>query len=321
MANEIVVVVEQMQGKVAEVTLELLGKARALAGATGDAVVALLLGDGDMAGQLGGADLVLQVGDPALNQFVPSLWSAAATAVLKGRSPRAVLVGNTSMGMDLAPALAAALGVPLLSYCRDLEPSGSSLVATCNLYGGKINAEVEVSVPAVYTVLAGSFPADAGRSGGAARVQSAAGGAGPDGRVRFLRLIAPEAADVDITRSEILVSIGRGIGDQANIELAEELADALGAAVSASRPLIDSGWLPKSRQVGKSGLTVKPKCYLACGISGAPEHLEGMRDSALIIAINTDEGAPIFDVAHYGAAADMLDLLPALTDRLKSLAK
>lgn len=320
MGSEIVVVVEHLQGQVAEVTLELLGKARALAGATGDAVVALLLGGGDLTGQLGGADKILQVGDPALNEFVPSLWTAAAAEVLKGRSPRAVLVGNTSMGMDLAPALASAMGAPLLSYCQELEPSGGSLVATCSLYGGKVNAEVEVSVTAVYTVQAGSFPADAGRSGGAAQVESASASAAAGG-VRFKQLIAPEEADVDITRSDILVSIGRGIGDQANIELAEELAESLGAAVSASRPLIDSGWMPKSRQVGKSGLTVKPKCYLACGISGAPEHLEGMRDSALIIAINTDEGAPIFDVAHYGAVADMLDLLPALTDRLKSLAK
>lgn len=322
MSMEIVVVVEHMQGKVADVTFELLGKARELAGALGGQAVALLMGSGvgGMAGQLGGADRVLVADDPALEQFVPEAWANTAAAVLEGRAARMVLTGNTSVGMDLAPALAVALRLPMVSYCRQLDAAGGGVLATSNLYGGKINVELAVDGPAVFTVLAGSFPADAGRSGGAVAVESAAAVA-PGARVRFKRLIEPEAADVDITRSDILVSIGRGIGDQANIELAEELAEALGAAVSASRPIIDNGWLPKSRQVGKSGLSVKPKCYLACGISGAPEHLEGMRDSALIIAMNTDEGAPIFDVAHFGATADMLELLPVLTERVKSLSK
>jgi electron transfer flavoprotein alpha subunit len=138
-----------------------------------------------------------------------------------------------------------------------------------------------------------------------------------DLKVKFVKLIQPQGGDVDITQQPILVSIGRGIGGQENIALAQEVADALGCAVSASRPLTDAGWLPKTRQVGKSGLTVKPKVYLALGISGAPEHLEGMRGAETIIAVNTDPKAPIFDVAHYGATCDMLDLLPALTEKVK----
>ncbi|MBI4786388.1 MAG: electron transfer flavoprotein subunit alpha/FixB family protein, partial [Chloroflexi bacterium] len=134
---------------------------------------------------------------------------------------------------------------------------------------------------------------------------------------QFKQLIEPEAADVDITKQDILVSVGRGIQSADNLELVEELANALGGAVSASRPIVDNGWLPKARQVGKSGSTVKPKLYFAVGISGAPEHLEGMRDAPLIIAINSDPNAPIFDVAHYGIAADLFDVVPALTEKIK----
>jgi electron transfer flavoprotein alpha subunit len=129
-------------------------------------------------------------------------------------------------------------------------------------------------------------------------------------------IFEPEAGDVDITAADLLVSVGRGIGSQDNLELVTELADALGAPVSASRPVTDSGWLPKTRQVGKSGLTVKPRAYLALGISGAPEHLEGMRGAELIIACNTDPKAPIFDVAHYGTTEDLFDLVPELTEKL-----
>ena len=137
------------------------------------------------------------------------------------------------------------------------------------------------------------------------------------GAVRFEQWILPEGGDLDITQQEILVAVGRGIQQKENLEVAEELAQALGGALCASRPVIDQGWLPATRQVGKSGMTVKPRCFLALGISGAPEHVEGMKDSDLIVAVNTDPKAPIFDVAHYGVVADVLDLAPALTKALK----
>ena len=141
-------------------------------------------------------------------------------------------------------------------------------------------------------------------------------GAGLDDlKTSFLTMVEPEGGDVDITAAELLVSVGRGIGSQDNLEEVQELADALGAPLSASRPVTDAGWLPKTRQVGKSGLKVKPKVYLTFGISGAPEPLEGMRDAELIIACNTDAAAPIFDVAHYGTTVDLFDLVPALSDK------
>ena len=156
------------------------------------------------------------------------------------------------------------------------------------------------------------------RPAGSPEVQDASVPGLDDLTTSFLRRVEPEVSDVDITGEEILVSVGRGIGGEENIELAQELADALGGVVSASRPVTDGGWLPKTRQVGKSGRKVKPKLYIAVGISGAPEHLEGMSDAELIIAINTDENAPIFDVAHYGTTEDLFDLLPALTEQVEA---
>jgi len=170
--------------------------------------------------------------------------------------------------------------------------------------------------PAIATVLAGSASAGAGRGAGSPEVVTLS--APPDaGRIEFLGLERPEAADVDITAQDVLVAIGRGIGDQDGVEVAEELAEALDAAVAASRPIIDAGWLPKSRQVGKSGLKVKAKVYLALGISGAPEHLEGIKGVGTLVAVNTDENAPIFGVADYGLVADLFEVCEELTEALE----
>lgn len=137
-------------------------------------------------------------------------------------------------------------------------------------------------------------------------------------KIVFKKYIEPDTSDVDITKQDVLVAVGRGIQSQDNLALAEDLAAAVGGAVCASRPVIDQGWLPLSRQVGKSGMSVKPRLYLALGISGAPEHWEGMQGARVIVAINTDPKAPIFDGAHYGAVADVLDVIPALTEKIKA---
>jgi electron transfer flavoprotein alpha subunit len=137
------------------------------------------------------------------------------------------------------------------------------------------------------------------------------------GDVQFQEMTYPDTSDVDITQQEVLVAVGRGIQQEDNLEIAERLAELLGGAVAASRPIVDQGWLPPTRQVGKSGMTVKPKCFLALGISGAPEHVEGMKDSDLIVAVNTDANAPIFEVAHYGVVGDLEDLTEALTEMLE----
>ena len=202
------------------------------------------------------------------------------------------------------------------------ELDSCECAATAQVYGGKLLAEVALSGErGICTVVAGSFAAPdgtgAGAGAGGPAVEAVPPPAGLDDlRTSFLTLVEPEGGDVDITAAELLVSVGRGIGSQDNLDEVQELADALGAPLSASRPVTDAGWLPKTRQVGKSGLKVKPKVYITFGISGAPEHLEGMRDAELIIACNTDAAAPIFDVAHYGTTVDLFDLVPALTDKL-----
>ena len=316
MANDILVLADHLGGQLSDTTLELVGKARELAGATGGQVMVALLGAPDLAGRIAGADTVLSVDHPALVDYTPEAWEKALLAIVTERQPRLVLIANTTIGMDLGGGLSAAWGAPLVAYIVGLQADGGGIVATAQVYGGKLLAEVAITGDrGVCTVVAGSFPAAAG--GGSPTVETVSPPAGLDDlKTSFLTMVEPEGGDVDITAAELLVSVGRGIGSQDNLEEVQELADALGAPLSASRPVTDAGWLPKTRQVGKSGLKVKPKVYLTFGISGAPEHLEGMRDAELIIACNTDAAAPIFDVAHYGTTIDLFDLVPALTDKL-----
>jgi electron transfer flavoprotein alpha subunit len=319
MGPDIAVVVEHLEGKVADVSFEMLGKGRELAKASGGRLVALLLGQGVkvLTAQLGAADAVVLAEHQALAHYTPEAYKHAVAALLRARSPRVTLVANTAMGMDLAAGLSGALGWPLCAYCRDAWLADDRLTAVSQIYGGKLLAEAEVDGPtAILSVLAGSFPAEAGSATGNPQVEEVAPPSLDKPRVRFKRLIQPEAGDVDITRQTILVSVGRGIGSRDNIPVVLELAEALGGALSASRPIVDQGWLPKTRQVGKSGMSVRPKLYMAVGISGAPEHIEGMRDAELIVAINTDPNAPIFNVAHYGVVSDLFDVLPLLTEKI-----
>lgn len=316
MGNDVFVLVEHTQGTVDDGAHELLGKAKELAGKTGGRAVACLLHSGGKGAAEGlAADTVLSVEHPSLEHFVPEAYVKAMAALVAEHEPRVTLIANTTVGMDVAGGLSARAKLPLVAYCTAIEIEGDELVATSQVFGGKLNAEVAVEGPAICSVVAGSF---APATGGSPAIEDVAP-AGLDGlATTFLERIEPEVSDVDITAEEILVSVGRGIGGEENIELAQELADALGGVVSASRPVTDGGWLPKARQVGKSGQKVKPKLYLAVGISGAPEHLEGMGDAELIIAINTDENAPIFDVAHYGTTEDLFEILPALTEQIEA---
>jgi electron transfer flavoprotein alpha subunit len=317
MANDILVLADHVGGQLSDATLELVGKAKELAGATGGQAVVALLGAPGLANSVGGADAVLTVDHPALSDYNPEAWEKALAAICTERQPRLVLIANSTIGMDLGAGLSAAWGAPLVAYTVGLVADGGDVVATAQVYGGKLLAEVALSGDkGICTVVAGSFPA-AGAGAGTPAVEALAPPAGLDElKTSFLTLVEPESGDVDITAADLLVSVGRGIGSQDNMDDVQELADAMGAPLSASRPVTDLGWLPKTRQVGKSGLKVKPKVYLTFGISGAPEHLEGMRDAELIIACNTDAAAPIFDVAHYGTTVDLFDLVPALTDKL-----
>lgn len=302
-----------------DTTFELISAARQLATAWGGQVEVALFGTSDPAIELGAADTVVSIDHPALSDYVPDAYEAALRHVLEQRSPRLLLLPNDTIGLDLGSALSVSWQAPQAAYVVGLTADGDIAVATCQILGGKILAEVELpGERGICTVVAGAFPATT-RGEGEPELVFVDPPAGLDSpRTSLQQVIEPEGGDVDITAAPMLVSVGRGIGSKDDLETVQELADALGVPLSASRPVIDSGWLPKSRQVGKSGLKVKPKAYLAFGISGAPEHLEGMRDAELIIACNTDPNAPIFDVAHYGSTCDLFDLLPALVEKLES---
>jgi electron transfer flavoprotein alpha subunit len=318
MSGAVLVVTEHLGGSFTDATFELLALGKRLAGATGADLEAVVIGSGvaDLASGLGAADRVLVIDDPDLESFNPDGHARSATALVADREPTIVLVPYTSTGMDLASHIASGNDLPLVSYCQSIE-ADSGLSATCQLYAGKIEADVTVDGDrAVFAVLAGAAPAAEGRMEGSPEIEEIDNPADSAGGTAFTGLAEAEGGDVDITSEDVLVVVGRGIESEDNIAEAVELAEALGGAVAASRPIIDQGWLPKTRQVGKSGLTVTPKVYLALGVSGAPEHVEGMRDASTIIAVNTDPQAPIFGVAHYGWVGDLFDLLPELTDRL-----
>lgn len=321
MSQDVFVVVEHLKGAPSEVSFEMIGKGKELASALGGECVAVVLGKdaGGIASACGGADRALLLEHDTLAEFNPEAHAKALRALLAERKPRMTLVSSSSKGMDLAADVALGLGVPVATNVGGIAVEDGTVVVTSQLYGGKLWAEAEVSgETCVLSVLAGGFPADAGRGGGAPNVETVAP-EGLDGlRTTFEALVTPEAADVDITKEDVLVSVGRGIESADNLEIVKELADAIGCPLSASRPVVDAGWLPKSRQVGKSGVSVKPKIYIAIGISGAPEHIQGMKDASTIVAINTDPNAPIFDVAHYGVTADLFDVVPALAEKIQA---
>lgn len=317
MTSNVLVLAEHSRKLVSDATYELLGKARELADAWGGQVEVLALGAPDVVGQLGAADVVLTVEHPSLEEYQPEAYEVVLRQVLAERDPRLLMMANGTAGMDLGAALSIHWPAPMTAYVNGLVAEEKALVATAQILGGKMLADVVMDGErAIVTVLSGAFAA--ATASGDPEVIAIDPPQGLDSlRTRLIQILEPQEGDVDITAAEMLVSVGRGIGSKDNLEVVEELAAALGVPLSASRPVIDSGWMAKTRQVGKSGLKVKPKVYLSFGISGAPEHLEGMRGAEMIIACNTDEQAPIFDVAHYGTTVDLFDLVPEIVDRVK----
>jgi electron transfer flavoprotein alpha subunit len=319
MAQSVWVLAEQWRGKISDATYELLALGREIADGLGAPLEAVLLGDKvkTLAGSLGAANTVLVVDHPSLAHAGPENHGAILGRLAKERTPLAVLVPMTNVSWDIVGSLPAQAEMPFVNFCENVEASGGKLQAKCLLYGGKMVATMAPEGAAIFGIMPGARQAEKGKSDKTPAVEEPSI-APVEPKVKFKSFIEPEAGEVDITQMEVLVSVGRGMQNQDNIELAEELAKALGGAVSGSRPVIDQGWLPLSRQVGKSGATVKPKLYVAAGISGAPEHVEGMKNADLIIGINTDAQAPIFNVAHYGVVEDATDVLEALTNAVKA---
>lgn len=319
MTGNVWVVAEHWRGTISDATGELLALGRSLADSLGTRLEAVLLGHRmrGLAASLGPADTVLYVDHPTLADATGLQASRALAALAAERAPSVVLVPTTNVSWDLLGLLPARLGSPLVNVCREVRVVDGALVVSSLLYGGKMTVTVAPGPgPVVLAVLPGAATAVDGAP--APAVEDVAVDLPGEPPVRLVGYEEPEAGDVDITAQEVLVAVGRGITSEANLEVAEELAEALGGAVCGSRPVIDQGWLPMVRQVGKSGLTVKPRLYVAAGISGAPEHVEGMKDAELIVAVNTDAGAPIFSIAHYGIVDDATDVLEAMAEAVRT---
>ena len=320
MANSILILAEQLRGQLSDITFEMLGEGRKLASALGVPLYAALLGSeaAPLAAKLGLADKVFVVDNAALNMAPASTVAAALKGVMERSPAGLVLIGGTNVSMGVGAVLSAKANLPFVNYCRAIRVDGGAVVLTSQLFGGKILSDVKLADgKGIVSVYPGAFQADAGKSDKSPAIEKVDVPVEAP-KVPFKKYIEPETGDVDITKQNVLIAVGRGIQDKGNVELAEELAATLGGAVCASRPVIDQGWLPLSRRVGKSGMTVKPRLYLALGISGAPEHWEGMQGSQCIIAVNTDPKAPIFDGAHYGIVGDALEFIPLLTDKVKA---
>lgn len=318
--DEILVLVEHRNGELRDITFEMLTMANRLGRENNLAVTCLFLGHeaSDLSERLKGAcDTILLMQDPELANYNADPYLMAMETVIKRCKPVLTLIGHTAVGMDLAPAIATRLSLPLLTDCVEVNLEEGRLEVLRQIYGGKINARFSMKPSDQYliSVRTGSFESKV-KQGKSANVETVHAPAWTTlkGR-RFLGYLEAELEDVDIAAADILVSIGRGIGKPENIPLAQDFADSIGATLACSRPVADEEWLPKSRQVGTSGKTVRPKLYIALGISGAYQHQVGMKNADTIIAVNTDPRAPIFNVADYGIVADLLKVLPLLADK------
>lgn len=306
----VLVVAEHVRGQLRDVTPELITAAAEIGGPTAVAVIAK--DPSRLTDQVNreSVDEVVQVAVES-EEFENDVYQAALEALVEERRPKAVLLGFTVNSMGFAPAAAAKLGTGFASDVFSIRTDGDGLVAERSFYGAKVNAEVDFPGKESVILLVRPTAFQPAEGTGSANVVEFAAPAAAS-RARHVEFIEVATGDVDITTADFLLSVGRGIGEKENLSMFEELADAIGATLSVSRPIVDAGWVSNARQVGQSGKTVKPKVYLALGISGAVQHLAGMKTSGTIIAVNSDPEAPIFNVAHYGAVADLFEVAEEL---------
>ena len=319
----VLVFVEQREGRVRPVSREALGEGTRLAASLGGPVVAVCPAAADPGlAALGaaGAERAILARHDAFGYYHAAGYARAVAVAVEAVKPAAVLFAASAMGKDLAPRVAARLDLGLATDCTKLEAQGGRLVATRPVYAGKaIQTVTFTRAPALVSIRPKNF-APVERDGAAIPVETVAVADDPSfARAKVLRVTSSAAGKTDLTESEIIVSGGRGLKGPENFKIIEELAEALGATVGASRAVVDAGWRPHADQVGQTGKTVSPKLYVAVGISGAIQHLAGMSSSRCIVAINKDPEAPIFKVADYGLVGDLFEVVPALTEAVKKL--
>jgi electron transfer flavoprotein alpha subunit len=319
--GSILLVAEIQKGKLREASLELVSFARKVGEATGREVKSLVVGK-DVSGiaeelsKKGGGEVYLADHEALANYNIDG-YHGAAKAAIEAASPDVILLSNTPSGWDLAPRIAAALDAGFASDCFNLDVENGELVVHRRYFNGKFDSLIRpTSLPLVVTMQPGATQAFAGSADGSVTPLSVSPG---EGGTLFVEVKAAEKKGVDLTKAEIIVSGGRSLGGPEKFEeVIKPLAEVLGGAMGASRPVVDAGWLPHEYQVGSSGQIVSPKLYVACGISGAIQHLVGMKASNFIIAINKDPDAPIFEVADLGVVADLFEVVPKLTEAVKT---
>jgi len=332
---------QQVDNELSGIAFELLGKAKELAKDLNTDVTAILLGSGikGLADQLAeyGADKVIVVDDPELKEYRTEPYAHAVSSVINEYKPEIVLVGATAIGRDLGPRVSARVATGLTADCTVLEigdfplnpipgqeQKHNQLLMTRPAFGGNTIATIACpdNRPQMATVRPGVMQKIDPVQGAKAEVIEYNPGFTPNNKyVEIMEVVKEISNTVDIMDAKILVSGGRGVGSKENFQILQDLADAIGGTVSCSRAVVDNGWMPKELQVGQTGKTVRPNVYFAIGISGAIQHAAGMEESDIIVAINKDETAPIFDIADYGVVGDLNKIVPKLTEELKKVVK
>lgn len=332
---------QQVDNELSGIAFELLGKAKELAKDLNTDVTAMLLGSGikGLADQLAeyGADKVIVVDDPELKEYRTEPYAHAVSSIINEYKPEIVLVGATAIGRDLGPRVSARVATGLTADCTVLEigdfplnpipgqeQKHNQLLMTRPAFGGNTIATIACpdNRPQMATVRPGVMQKIDPVQGAKAEVIEYNPGFTPNNKyVEIMEVVKEISNTVDIMDAKILVSGGRGVGSKENFQILQDLADAIGGTVSCSRAVVDNGWMPKELQVGQTGKTVRPNVYFAIGISGAIQHAAGMEESDIIVAINKDETAPIFDIADYGVVGDLNKIVPKLTEELKKVVK
>jgi electron transfer flavoprotein alpha subunit len=323
MSEIILVIAEQRGSRLNRASFETIAAAQSIARESGWAVEVALLGDriSEAAAELATRKIqrVHKLESAALAIYTSDAYVHALKAFIQQKQPKLVLFPHTYQVRDFAPRLALALGVTLISDATGYKVEGDKILFVRQMFQGKLSADVSFAGtgPWLATIQIGAFRGDSAEAGSAEIETVTVAVAEGVQRVHPLEVFQEAKQAVDLTKAEIIVGVGRGIKEEGNIALAQELADVLGAELAASRPICDSGWLPLDRQVGSSGQTVTPKLYLAVGISGAIQHQVGMKGARTIIAINKDAEAPIFEIADYGVVGDLFEVVPALIEEIK----
>jgi electron transfer flavoprotein alpha subunit len=323
MGNNVLVIAEQRDGVLKKVAFEMLGIGAQLAAALGGQVEAALLGSGltglpDTLAQYGAAKVYI-ADDDSLAAYSAEGYTNTLAAFIGKVEPAIILLGATAMGKDLAPRLAARLGVGLATDCTALEIDGGRLLATRPIYAGKALAKVKLNGnPQMATLRPNVLPAPEPEAGATAMVEPVAAAAGTV-RAKVVGLVGAGEGEIDVAEANIIVSGGRGVAGPEGFAPVRSLAKTLKAAVGASRAAVDAGWIEHGHQVGQTGKTVTPNLYIACGISGAIQHLAGMKTSKVIVAVNKDPEAPIFKIANYGIVGDLFTVVPLLEKEFKAL--